>query len=61
MTDHPEPSSFALAIEELRLTRRKLARSEAALRDIRDNAPPGTVLYCAASVVLEQNEREDAA
>lgn len=47
-------------VEEIRRLRRKLARAEGALKDIRDEATPGTTVHSTATQTLEQNEKEAA-
>ena len=47
-------------VEEIRNLRRKLARAEGALKDIRDEATPGTTTHSTAVQTLEQNEKEAA-
>lgn len=47
-------------VEEIRVLRRKLARAEAALRDVKDNAVPGSTNHFIAEQTLEQNAKEAA-
>lgn len=47
-------------VEEIRRLRRQLARAEGALKNIRDEATPGTTTHSAAVRALDENDREAA-